>query len=246
VVELPLGEANFIEPSQYDGMQPTTFHPGKHRGVFTVTVPASQVTTDVWWTLTNPNGEVTKIPGRTVWSAYQLDYNPRPHGSLPPVVSFDDGNNETGRGPPGLMSQQVLSARVGEPVTVAVELEDISIDDPNDHRFRDGTELRISWAKYQGPVGGEVEFARHESTIDFPGADEEEDPDADDPAPRRRGPGPEVVPVMDAGTARVLATFNMPGEYVLLGQADNFRRPDSSSGDQCCWSNAYVRVNVTE
>jgi len=27
---------------------------------------------------------------------------------------------------------------------------------------------------------------------------------------------------------------------------DNFRRPDSASGDQCCWSNAYVRVNVTQ
>ena len=60
------------------------------------------------------------------------------------------------------------------------------------------------------------------------------------------GPGDEVVPIMDEGTTRVWATFDMPGEYVLLGQVDNFRRPDSSSGNQCCWTNGYVRVNVTE
>lgn len=243
LVELPHGELNFIDPSQYDGVQPTTFHSGKHRGVFAVTVPASQANTDLWWTLTNPNGEVTKVPGRNIWTAYELDYNPRPHGTLPPLVSFDDGNDETGRGPPGLMSQEVLTTSVGTPVVVEVHVEDVSINDPDDYRLREGTELRVNWDKYQGPVGGEIEFTRHESTV-IPEPPEEEDDDDDGPPERELGA--EVVPVMNEGTARVYATFSMPGEYVLLGQVDNFRRPDSSSGDQCCWSNAYVRVNVTE
>lgn len=244
VVELPLGEDNFIDPSQFDGMQPTTFQPGKHRGVFAITVPASMSDVDVWWTLNNPNGEVTKIPGRHVWSAYQLDFNPRPHGTLPPMVSFDDGNDESGRGPPGIMSQRVLEATVGEPIVVEMDVEDVSINDPNDFRVNQGTELRVTWQKYQGPVGGMIEFTKHESTMAL---DTEEDSGGDGANQRRRpGPGPEVVPIMNEGTTRVYATFDMPGEYVLLGQVDNFRRPDSSSGDQCCWSNGYVRVNVTE
>ncbi|MGD2045490.1 MAG: hypothetical protein PVJ80_05825 [Gemmatimonadota bacterium] len=239
VVELPLGEDNFIEPSQFDGMQPTTFQPGKHRGVFAITVPASMADVDVWWTLTNPNGEITKIPGRHVWSAYQLDFNPRPHGTLPPLVSFDDGNDETGRGPPGIMSQQVLRTSVGEPVTLAMHVRDVSINDPDDFRTRDGTDLRVEFSKYQGPIGGMVTFARHESTM----MPESED---DDAAPRRE-PGPEIVPqIHDEGTAQVIATFDMPGEYIIRGQVDNFSRPDSSSGDQCCWSNGYIRVNVAE
>lgn len=244
VVELPLGEANFVEPSQFDGMQPTTFHPGKHRGMFAVTVPASQADTDVWWTLTNPNGEVTRVPGRHNWNAYQLDYRPRPHGALPPEVSFDDGNDATGRGIAGLVSQAVLSTSVGEPVLVEMEVEDVSINDPDDFRVNQGIELHVTWSKHQGPVGGAVEFDRHASTMELDVSERRGGGGANQP--ERPGPGDEVVPIMDQGTTRVWATFSLPGEYVLLGQVDNFRRPDSSSGNQCCWTNGYVRVRVTE
>ena len=242
VIELPVGELNFIEPSRYNGMQPTVFYRGKARGVFTVTVPASEAGIDIWWTLTNPNGEVTRVPGRNSWNAYQLDWLPRPHGSVPPAVWFDDGNDEIGRGPPGVMSQRTLSVAANSPLTVEVEVEDISTNDLSDARFRDGTQLRVNWRLLQAPVGAEVEFTRHESTmvIEPPARDD------DDPRPPPRPLGADIVPVQDAGTARVIASFSMPGEYVLIGQVDNHRRPDSNSGDQCCWTNAYVRVNVTQ
>lgn len=242
LIELPLGEANFIEPSQFDGVQPTVFPSGKSRGVFTVTVPASMADVDVWWTLTNPNGVVTKVPGRHVWTAYQLDNNPRPHGTVPALAWFDDGNDERGQGPAGVMSQRVLTTSVGEPLVIEMEVEDVSINDPDDYRVNQGTELRVEWSKLQGPLGAEIEFARHESTMQ----PDEDGAGDDDDGPPSRQPGPEVVPIMDQGTTRVIATFSMPGEYVLRGQTDNFRRPDSSSGDQCCWTNGYVRVNVTE
>jgi len=249
-IHLPIGEANVIDPAQYNGMQPTVFYPGKHRGVFSVTVPASQAGIDVWWTLTNPNGEVTKVPGRNSWNAYQLDWRPRPHGTVPPAVWFDDGNDEIGRGPPGVMSQRTLSVAAGSPLIVEVEVEDISTNDLSDARFRNGTELRVNWSLLQAPAGGEVEFTRHESTM-IPELSERAAAAAAaavaaGQTPRPSGPGPDIVPVQDAGTARVIASFSTPGEYVLLGQVDNFRRPDSSSGDQCCWTNAYVRVNVTQ
>ena len=46
-------------------------------------------------------------------------------------------------------------------------------------------------------------------------------------------------------TSSVIATFSMPGEYLMLAQVDNFDANDSGTQDQCCWTNAYVRVNVT-
>ena len=154
VVELPLGEANFIEPSRFDGMQPTTFRPGKNRGVFAVTVPADMADVDVWWTLTNPNGEVTRVPARHTWNAYQLDYRARPHGAFPPEISFDDGNDETGQGISGLMSERVLSAPVGERVLVEMNVEDVSINDPDDFRVSRGTELPCDLVEVPGPCRG--------------------------------------------------------------------------------------------
>ena len=39
--------------------------------------------------------------------------------------------------------------------------------------------------------------------------------------------------------------FGEPGEYVLRARIDNWDANDSTGGDQCCWTNAYVRVTVT-
>lgn len=89
ILEIPVGENNFIEPAQFNGMQPTTFYPGHQRGVFAVTVPENLKDQDVWWTIRKANGEVAKVPGRTSANAYQLDWYPRPHGSVTPVVSFE-------------------------------------------------------------------------------------------------------------------------------------------------------------
>lgn len=66
-----------------------------------------------------------------------------------------------------------------------------------------------------------------------------------------RGPAPvsfedAVAPNAEAGgEASVNAVFSVPGEYVLRVRADNHRARDSSPGDQCCWTNGYIRVNVT-
>jgi hypothetical protein len=43
------------------------------------------------------------------------------------------------------------------------------------------------------------------------------------------------------------ATFDTPGEYVIRIRIDSFNAAgDSSFGNQCCWTNGYVRVNATE
>ncbi|MGE3708016.1 MAG: hypothetical protein AB7I13_22290, partial [Vicinamibacterales bacterium] len=211
-------------------------------GMFAVTVPASMRESGVWWTITNPDGEVTRVPGRTKWSAYMLDWNPRPHGTVPPEMSFDGGQTGNGLGPargvPGIIARSTVTTTVGTPTTLSVNARDISVRDMTDPRFREPTSVRVVFTKYQGPVGANVEFTRHEST----------------PAPPASGgrgggggdgaSGPNQVMLSGGGIARVVATFSQPGEYIINAQSDNWRSPDSSSGDQCCWSNAYVRVTV--
>lgn len=255
VLEIPLGENNYIEPAQFDGMQPTYFQRGHPRGLFAVTLPASMRDTDVWWYIRNPNGEVTRVPGRTSAHAYQLDWNPRPHGTVPPRVSFE-GQEGEGYGPPGLMQEGVAQARVGERVELSIMARDISERDMSDPRFREAIPLRATWVKHQGPVGSEVEYERHPSNPlpepeEAANDDDPDDPDDPDATPAggrgNRAPPAEVINLEEGhGTAAVYATFSMPGEYVMRVQVDQFSAPDSGSGDQCCWSNGYVRVNVTE
>ena len=68
---------------------------------------------------------------------------------------------------------------------------------------------------------------------------------------KHSGPGavvfsPSKSPLAELkGTATTSATFNRPGEYVIRVRADNFGRLDTSAGNQCCWTNGYVKIKVT-
>jgi len=234
-MDIPLGERNFIEPAKYDGVQPTHFMGSRQRGMFAVTIPASERDQDVWWSIAMPDGKVYKVPGRSSAAAYQLDWLPRPHGSVAPLVWFDS-ESDAAQGPEGVRADGTLTTRVGQPVTLAVSARDPSVRDLSDRRFAEPLPVRVIWSKYQGPAG-EVTFARDPSN-----------PAPDVPGGGRGGPPPPESVMLDgvAGTARVMATFDVPGEYVMLAQVDNWRSPDSSAGDQCCWTNAYQRVVVTQ
>ena len=242
---IPVGEDNFLEPAQFNGMQPTVFFPGHHRGLFTADLSANMRDQDVWWTLTKENGDVTRVPGRIGAVAYQLDWMARPHGSLPPSVSFDSQSG-VGRGPPGIMAERTQTVAVGSPLTLSINATDPSERDSEDFRFREALPLRVVWSQLQGP--GPVEFTRHESNP-LPEVDEEEPDsaaaasgDGDDAGPP---PGPQIIPLSEGyGVARVIVTFAEPGEYLMLARVDNWSAPDSSSGNQCCWTNGYVRVTV--
>ena len=237
---IPVGENNFLEPAEFNGMQPTVFFPGHQRGLFTVDLPVDMKDQDVWWTLRKVNGDVTRVPGRIGSGAYELDWVARPHGSLPPSVSFDSESG-VGRGPPGIMAERTETVSVGEPLTLSVNATDPSERDREDFRFREAIPVRVIWSQLQGP--GRVEYTRHESN---PEVEEEEDDDDAAASQRRPEPkGPQLIPLSEGhGTARVIVTFSAPGEYLMLAQVDNWSAPDSSSGDQCCWTNGYVWVSV--
>ena len=77
-------------------------------------------------------------------------------------------------------------------------------------------------------------------------ADRIGDPAAAAARRRRTPPGPQTVPLDEGqGTARVIATFSAAGEYLMRARVDNFGATDSGDGDQCCWTNGYIRVTVT-
>lgn len=233
-VDIPQGERNYIEPSKYDGVQPTHFMGSRQRGMFAITIPAAERDQDIWWHIVSEDGTDYKVPGRTSANAYQLDWLARPHGSVSPLVWFDNERNAK-QGPGGVWAPNTLTGRVGRPVTVAVSTRDPSERDPSDRRFAEPLPVRVVFSKYSGPAG-EVTFERHPST-----------PEPTAPAGGRGGrPGPDQV-MLDgvAGTARVNITFPAAGDYIILAKSDNWRAPDSADQDQCCWSNAYQRVTVT-
>lgn len=61
-----------------------------------------------------------------------------------------------------------------------------------------------------------------------------------------RGPGEvafaDAEPPVESGKASTTATFEAPGEYTLYLRTSD----GSNSSFQCCWTNAYLRVVVTE
>jgi hypothetical protein len=129
LIEIPLGENNFIEPAQYDGDQPTSFpvvsYPGfggpRERGAFGVIVPAD-FEGEVWWTLTT-DGYTTKVPGRlhaperaiTFESAYGLSTTPQAEGSLRPTLTFTEGGDPYW-GLHGIEHPRHFTTEVGEPI----------------------------------------------------------------------------------------------------------------------------------
>jgi hypothetical protein len=233
-VRIPPGEANRIEPASLDGMQPEYYFPGRHHGVFAVTIPASMAGETVWWYIRSA-GQELGVPGDRGSTAYELDRNPRPQGSVQPEIWFEEGAR--GSGPEGIVAADTRTVSAGEPLTLEVFTNDPSIRDQSDPRFARPLDTNVSWYVHQGPA--EVIFTEHPST-----------PFTEAPTFPVLG----LVPVANArvavsegeGPARVYATFPEPGEYLIRARLDNWNASDSDGLDQCCWSNAYQRVRVTQ
>ncbi len=226
---LPPGPDNFITPAEYDGVQPTMFAPGRGTGVFTVTVPSSFDRNDrVVWTLRNADGSVHSVPGKIGIEAYQLHHAPMAMGSLPALLKLNpDG--------PELWGPMTI---VGDPRAESAwpgGLNQVgSIGNPLPVTASVGTPLTLTvWVRdrlapdaEREPVAGGATWATHRGPSLATFSDVELEP-ADD------------------GRATTTATFGEPGEYILRVRADNFNPVDSSPGDQCCWTNGYLKVTVS-
>ena len=228
-LSLPLGTDNFIEPAQYDGTQPTVFMPGRDTGVFTVTVPADFGTGDgrVVWTLNSGDVEPHSVPGKVGIETYRLHHGPMAMGSMPALLKL---------GPDGPELWGPMTVR-GDPSTDAAWSEGRNppgnLHNPIPLTGSLGAPLTLTvWVAdrmtpnaERDPVEAGVTWFTHQGPTSAVFADEE-------PVP-----GPD-------GRATTWVTFPEAGIYMLRVRADNFNPVDSTPGDQCCWTNGYLRVVV--
>lgn len=235
-LEIPLGSNNRIEPAEYSGMQPARFETRRHTGVFTITVPDSMRDGDVWWYIKTGEHEELKVKGRRGALGYTLDKQPRPAGSVAPLVAFSP-DGPKGQDPMGLVSAEALTVKAGSPVTLTVNVEDASVRDLTDPRNIKGIPLRVSWYKHQGE--GQVTWERHSTSEPPPALSERQI------ARGAQQAGPDETQLSSGnGVASVIATFSQPGEYMIRTMADNWDATDSAAGDQCCWTNVFQRVTA--
>ena len=176
-------------------------------------------------------------------------------------IGFDLGGSD--RKAAAVIDGEVYA--VGEPI----EVEFWAFD----RGERDLRDVNMTLWKLQGPVGGEIAF---ESLVELPppperaaaaGGGRGGQPGAAGGRGGRGGgrgfgrgrgapqePGPVNIGQSvrlptegdDANMGSFRATFDTPGEYVIRIRIDNFTSGDSGPGNQCCWSNGYVRVRVVE
>ena len=227
VVEIPLGPDNFIVPKEYDGRQPTSFPPDEPDATSAAN-PGRRERERGVFTVTAPGsfrgdvvwtlrdlGQTYSVPGRAKTGAYQLNW-PMAMGSIPPLLRFS-ANGPAGRGPVGIQADPAQT-QVGTPLALTIWIADDSV------REKDPVPIT---AKREVKSAMNVTWVKHSG----------------------RGPvvfsQPKEGLAQLEGTATTSATFNQPGEYVIRVRADNFGRLDTSPGNQCCWTNGYVKVTVT-
>jgi hypothetical protein len=225
-IEIPLGPDNFIEPKEYDGRQPTSFPVSPASGDAQAAASGRRDRERGVFTVTVPAG----FKGDVVWTLRHRGQThkvpgrsktgaygllwPMASGSIPPQLRFK-ADGPFGRGPVGIESPP-LQATVGTPLSVTIWLND-------DSKRTDEIEI-----KERGPARNAINVNWFKHT----------------------GPGPVTFDPPKSnlkeltGTATSAITFAQPGTYMLRVRADNFGRVDTSAGNQCCWTNGYIRVTV--
>ena len=228
-LEIPVGPYNYIEPEEYNGVQPTYFNPvpllarnkQRHYCVFTINVPQGGGQ-DIVWHL-GRNYEDYSVPAHSGAVEYRVDdiYFPTDRaergGSVAPVVRFlePEGPVGIGKGLRGGMRVGPVAARVGEPLPLSIAVRQPTADEYAELEPYEGgpRTFEVTWQKYSGPAGiaGIVTFSDN------------------------------YIPAGPVeGTAATTAHFEEPGDYVLLVQVLG-----GGYDNQCCWTNGYVEVDVS-
>jgi hypothetical protein len=249
-VDIPVGPNNRIEPGGPDYGQPTHFEPSRAHGVFAIRVPRDFGNRKLTWTIT-VNGQTSTV---SFWTnpPYWIDFfTNAASGNTPPVIKFaEDGATLTG---PPLGYAQTLSTTVGRPITLRLWAS----DSPAIRKGAEDDLAAIRGSATRNPpspvaiVGGQVLGGTSGGRN---GREEGPRPDMIVNWKKHRAPGGvtfarDRIPLHTKGDPKLFleatttATFDAPGEYVLLAQV-NDESGVGGDGDQCCWTTAHVAVTV--
>jgi hypothetical protein len=217
-IHIPIGPDNYLEPEEFNGHQPTHFYVVNYGG-FGGPRERGAFAVHV---PADYQGDVVwhlRSPGGQEASVPGRSITPAYELSVTPQAagSLRPYVRFSPDGEPGFGPMGVFHE---EEFTTAVG-EPITLAVWGEDRGeRDPTALNMTWQIHQGPAGSTAEFDPRTLRFDTEGE------------------------AANQGVTQV--TFDTPGEYVLRVRIDNFTVGDSSFGNMCCWSNGYVRVNVTD
>jgi hypothetical protein len=271
-LDIPIGPNNRIEPGGPDMGQPTHFEAGRAWGVFAIQVPKDFGTKKLTWTLV-ANGQTAQVQF-WLNPPYWVDfYKHGGNGNTPPVVKFAEDGAELVGPPHGFAEtltasvNQPLTLKLwvkdapptenrtpaptgtaargrgaagrgnadangsGAPAAAAARRARGGDQNFDVSAARGGFQSRGDFGRGSGPRPDvTVSWKRHRGPADFKVADET----------IRLFNGGDVSKWMEATTT---ATFTTPGEYVLRAQV-NDQSGDGGGGEQCCWTDAHVKVTV--
>ncbi|PYQ88755.1 MAG: hypothetical protein DMG02_16015 [Acidobacteria bacterium] len=256
--DIPAGPNNRIEPGGPDQGQPTHFQTGRQWGVLAIKVPKEFGQKKLTWTIV-ANGFTNSITLHT-----QADYVVEPFEdaaskNTPPKIMFQPGGPAFTGPPTDTVASYTTAVNTPLALTTWVTDEGPKINVPETtgrgrgrgrgrgtgdagaagasgatgatggrgprgdlaalglpEGFTPPPPIAVKWAVYRQPAGATVKF---------------------DPA------GP-PIDKDNGGKNTTNATFGTAGEYTLRVQV-NDSTGEGGGGFQCCWSNAYVKVNVT-
>ena len=223
VLDIPIGPENKIEPGGPDQGQPTHFEVGRGWGTIAIKVPQDFGDKKLVWTLT-ANGKTVTVPFGITKGDQIEPFLDAAMGNKPPTIKF----SETGAGltgpPPPLSAAPVVNGVVGENVAIKYWITDDGNEEP--------------------PTGGS---AAAPPPAGAPPQGPPRRPRVSTTMTKYRGPGEikfaDNTPTIEKDMVNTTATFSLPGEYIIRIEGN-----DSSGvgggGFQCCWTTAYLKVNV--
>lgn len=170
---------------------------------------------EVVWHLEN-QGNVFHVPAN-LHTDYVIDaIVGDANGNFPPKISFmEDG--PSGHGPAGITVGPV-AAQVGEPITLDAWVSD-------DGKVSGIAAMFVAQSGMTPPV--DLHWFKHQG----PGAVTFSEVESKIPAA--------------GGQASTEATFSEAGSYIVRARITDLSGPEIAGHSQCCWTNSFVRVDVS-
>jgi hypothetical protein len=152
-LDIPVGPLNRIEPGEADQGQPTHFQTGRRWGVFAIKVPKDFGKKTLRWTI-EANGERQSVPLSLHPGYVVTPFKEAGMSNSPPKLTFAENGPKVTGPPTGIAAE--FTGKVGEPIPIAVSIE----DDKGIAPSKSTTAGTVSLHKYRGPGGVKFDNAR--------------------------------------------------------------------------------------